>query len=46
MGYKTIHGIMPITYQKPLLRRKLKIALFGAYVTIAPDVMNRFGTRS
>ena len=50
MGYKTIHGIMPITYPRATFEaiESLKMALFGKPLRyeIAPDVMNRFGNAS
>jgi muramoyltetrapeptide carboxypeptidase len=48
MGYKTIHGIMPITYPRATAEaiESLKLALFGDPIRyeIAPDARNRFGT--
>ncbi|CAM2849437.1 muramoyltetrapeptide carboxypeptidase [Flavobacterium frigoris] len=50
MGYKTIHGIMPITYPRATTEavESLKLALFGNPIRyeITPDPMNRFGTAS
>jgi muramoyltetrapeptide carboxypeptidase len=47
MGYKTIHGIMPITYQTTAEAiESLKMALFGKPLRYETDVMNRFGTAS
>ncbi len=48
LGYKTIHGIMPVTVPKatPEAKETLKKALFGKTLSyeIAPDSMNRMGT--
>jgi muramoyltetrapeptide carboxypeptidase len=50
LGYKTIHGIMPITYPRATKEaiESLKLALFGEPLRyeIAPNPMNRFGTAS
>jgi muramoyltetrapeptide carboxypeptidase len=50
LGYKTIHGIMPITYPRATKEaiESLKLALFGEPIRyeIAPNPMNRFGTAS
>jgi muramoyltetrapeptide carboxypeptidase len=47
MGYKTIHGIMPITYPTAEAIESLKMALFGKpTLRNCPDVMNRFGNAS
>jgi hypothetical protein len=49
MGYKTIHGIMPITYPRATAEaiESLKMVYLGTLrYEIAPDVMNRFGTAS
>jgi muramoyltetrapeptide carboxypeptidase len=50
MGYKSIHGIMPISLAKatPAAVQTLRMALFGEplkYV-VEPDAMNRFGKAS
>ena len=48
MGFKSIHGIMPVTTGRASKEavESLRLALFGDRLTyqIAPDVMNRFGT--
>jgi muramoyltetrapeptide carboxypeptidase len=48
MGFKSIHGIMPVTIPKatPAAIESMKLALFGDQLTyqIAPDPMNRMGT--
>ena len=47
MGYKSIHGIMPVTIPRatPAAISSMKSSLFGEPLsyTIAPDKMNRFG---
>lgn len=47
MGYKSIHGIMPVTIPRatPAAVSSMKSSLFGEALsyTIAPDKMNRFG---
>lgn len=47
MGYKSIHGIMPVTIPRatPAAISSMKSSLFGETLsyTIAPDKMNRFG---
>ncbi|MGO4817036.1 S66 peptidase family protein [Flavobacterium sp. W22_SRS_FP1] len=48
MGFKSIHGIMPISITRASTEaiESLKLALFGGQLTyqIAPDEMNRVGT--
>jgi len=50
LGYKTIHGIMPISIPKASAEaiESLRLALFGERLEyeIKPDVMNRFGKAS
>jgi muramoyltetrapeptide carboxypeptidase len=49
MGYKTIHGIMPITYPRATAEaiESLKWLYLGnPTLRNCPDVMNRFGTAS
>lgn len=50
MGYKSIHGIMPISVPKATNEaiESLRIALFGAPLSyeIAPDAMNKLGKAS
>jgi muramoyltetrapeptide carboxypeptidase len=49
MGFKSIHGIMPISSKSTEMSKEtLRIALFGEPLRydIAPHPMNRFGTRS
>ncbi|WP_099710304.1 LD-carboxypeptidase [Flavobacterium sp. 9] len=47
MGYKSIHGVMPVTIPRatPAAISSMKLSLFGEPVSysIAPDKMNRFG---
>lgn len=48
MGFKSIHGIMPVTTSRASEEavESLRLALFGNQLTyqIAPDAMNRLGT--
>lgn len=48
MGFKSIHGIMPVTTARASKKavESLKIALFGNQLSyqVAPDPMNRIGT--
>ncbi|MFM2369842.1 MAG: hypothetical protein RL619_2155 [Bacteroidota bacterium] len=50
MGFKSIHGIMPISIPKatPEAIETLRIAMFGESLkyTIAPNIMNRLGDAS
>jgi muramoyltetrapeptide carboxypeptidase len=49
MGYKSIHGIMPVSVKAtPLAKETLRIALFGERLEydIEPHKMNRFGKAS
>jgi muramoyltetrapeptide carboxypeptidase len=49
MGYKSIHGIMPVSVKAtPLAKETLRIAMFGERLEydIEPHKMNRFGKAS